>query len=175
MFRNNFTLEPKVRSSCVITNKQTNYSPQSHKFSNSLQRLSVTIQSNHIFQQSKLLSLIKTFQWTQRCAQLKQVIQRKPEPHRASAVWCKALCNAGSLSARQTPNPAPRANNNLRQLPRTVGLERSSHGVTQPKMLTKFHSPPWEQRETSTHSLPIKISKPTHNILIPHPIDNYKT
>jgi len=61
-------------------------SPQSHKFTNSLQHLPVTMQNNHIFHQSKLLSLTKTFQWAQSCAQLKHVIPTKPEKQRAPAV-----------------------------------------------------------------------------------------
>jgi hypothetical protein len=44
------------------------------------------------------------------------------------------------LSSRKTPNPAPQPNNNFRQLPRAEALERISHGVTQLKMLTNFHT-----------------------------------
>ena len=53
-------------------------------------------------------------------------------------------------------NPAPKLNNNLRQLPCAVSLERSLHGLTQSKMLTKCsHTLPWEQKETSTLSIKI--------------------
>ena len=51
-----------VHSSPIITNKK-NYSPQSHKFTNSLQ-LPVKMQNN-IFYQAKLLSHIKIFQRAQ--------------------------------------------------------------------------------------------------------------
>jgi hypothetical protein len=40
----------------------------------------------------------------------------------------------GLLLPRRMPNPAPQPS----KLPRAVGLERSSHGVTQSKMVTKF-------------------------------------
>ena len=80
----------KVHSISIIANKN-NYSPRSHKFTNSLQHLPVTMQKNHIFHQAKLLSLIKIFQWAQRCAWLNMLFQAKPEQQRAPAVYCKVF------------------------------------------------------------------------------------
>jgi hypothetical protein len=87
--------------------------------------------------------------------------QAKPEQQQ-SYRWIMQ----GLLSPRQMPNPAPLLNNNLRHLPRAVSLERSSHGVTQSKMLTKFHTLRHENKERLllVHC-PAKLSKRIYNKL----------
>ena len=72
----------------------------------------------------------------------------------------------GLLLPRWMLNPAPQPSSNLRQLPRAVGLERSSHGVTQSKMLTNFHMLSYENkmRLVLVH-YPSKLSKPIYNKL----------
>ena len=87
--------------------------------------------------------------------------QAKPEQQQ-SYRWIMQ----GLLSPRQMPNPAPLLNNSLRQLPRAVSLERSSHGVTQSKMLTNFHTLRHENKERLilVH-YPSKLSKLIYNKL----------
>jgi len=94
---------------CFITistqaNKQINYSPQTHKFTNSLQHIPVTMQNNHIFHQAKLLSLIKIFQCAQRCTWLKQVI-----PGKTRAAESYRCITQGLLSSRWNAEPRPTA------------------------------------------------------------------
>ena len=72
----------------------------------------------------------------------------------------------GLLSPCQMPNTAPQPSNNLCQLPRAVSLERSSHGITQSKMLTNFHTFCHENkgRLVFVH-YPSKLSKTIYNKL----------
>jgi len=72
----------------------------------------------------------------------------------------------GLLPTRRMPNPAPQPNNNLRQLPHAVGLERSSHVLTQPKMLKKFYTLHHENKGKLVHvHYPSKLSKHIYDTL----------
>jgi len=111
--------------------------------------------------------------WTQRCTRLKHVILGK-----TGAAESSRCIMQGLLSPRQMLNPAPQLNNNLRQLPLAVSLERRSHGVTQSKMLTNFHTLRHENKgRLALVHYPSKLSKPIYNILTKEmsTITKYKT
>jgi hypothetical protein len=100
------------------------------------------VQNNHVFHQAKLLPFIKKLQWAEGCARLKHVIPGK----NGAAESSRCIMQGFFLSSRHNAKPAPKLNNNnnnnLRQFPLAVSLERSSHGVTQSKMLTKRSQAP---------------------------------
>jgi len=134
-FRNNFKPSQMTRSSSSIRKK--NYSPQSHKCTNSLQHLPITMNNNNIFHRVKLISLIKIFQWAQRCAWPKHTIAGKTG---TAGTFSRIM--QGLFLLAEMPIPAPQVKNNPRKLPRAVSLKRSSHCVTQSKILTKrSHAP----------------------------------
>ena len=129
------------------------------------------MQNNHVFHRSKLHSLIKVFQWAQRGAQLKHII-----PTKTRAAERPRCIMQGLLLPRRMTNPCPQRSDNLRRLPRAAGLERSSHGVTQSKMLTNFLTFRHENkgRLVLVH-YPSKLSKLIYNKLNEKNINNYKT
>jgi len=116
----------------------------------------------------KLLTLIKFLQWTQRRAQLKHV-----DPTKTGAEERFRFITQGLLFPHPIPNSAPQPSSNLRPLPRAVGLEGSSHGLTQSKMLTNFHT--FRHENTRSSTLPIKFSTPIYNKSTKKLINNYKT
>jgi len=92
-----------VCSSPILSNKIT--IPLNHtNLQISMQHLPITMRNNHIFHQAKLLSLIKIFQWAQRCTQLKHVILSKTGEAESSRCIMQ-----GPLSSRQNAEPCPKA------------------------------------------------------------------
>jgi len=123
MLHNNF--KPKSKGLLKFT------TPPSLDITNSLQHLPVTIY-NHTFHKSKLLSLISLPMGTEVCT-TQTCYSNKTG---AAETLCSTM--QGLVLPRQMPNPAPHPSNIFHQLPRAAGLESSSHGVTQSKMLTNF-------------------------------------
>ena len=113
----------------------------------SLQPLPVAIQNHHIFHQTKLRSLIKSTSGTEERTTQNILFKQRRKSNR-----CKMQV---FMSPRRTPNPTPQPSC---KLTRALGLEGSSQGIIQPKMLTNLsRASPKEQWETSTCTQPFKI------------------
>jgi len=117
--------------------------------------------NNHIFHHSKLLSLTNSSSG-HRGAHNSNVLFQQNQSSRESS----RCIMQGLISPHRMPNPAPQPSNNLRQLPHTLSLERSSHFITQSKILTNFHTLCHENkgRLVFVH-YPSKLSIPNYNKL----------
>jgi len=119
------------------------------------------VQNNHIFHQSKLLSLTNSSSGHRGAHNSNMLFQQNQSSRESSHCLMQGL-----ISPHRMPKPTPQASNNLCQLPHTVGLERSSHGITQSKVLTNFHVLCHENkgRLVLLH-YPSKLYKPIYNKL----------
>jgi hypothetical protein len=128
-----------VHSSPIITNKRT--TPLSHTiYKPTTTPTCYNTKQPHLSPSKIAFTYINLPVHTEMCTSLTCYCRQ----HQSSREL--PLYNARSFITSPNVEPRPTVDNNLHQLPHALSLGRISHGVTQSKMLTNFHTLRYENK-----------------------------